>query len=323
LHEDIFNPRPSTLRRIFTGADSLRAGWSVLLYAVLLLAPLSVLREIHHLHPTPKQPTAATHFVTGTETYLSEAASFAYVFFATWLMSLIEHRPNSVYGLGLRGRLPQFLAGLFFGSLSLSLLVVILWKMHLLIFDARLLSGTAAMSYALMWLVAFLLVGISEEYLMRGYLQFTLARGFTGVISLFTPAHSKTLGFWLSALFLSYAFGAGHSSNAGESPIGLVSAGLAGLVFCLSLWRTGSLWWAIGFHCTWDWAQSFLYGVADSGTMIQGRLFSTHPVGDPLMSGGATGPEGSLFVLPILTLVAILILITLPRRTDPPGPPVP
>ncbi len=329
MHEDILDPhlptdpRPSLLYRIFIGADGLRAGWSLLLYAILLIAPLFILREIHPAHPTPKQPTSATHLVTGTETYLSEAASFAYVFFATWLMSLIERRPNSVYGLGLCGRLPQFLAGLFFGALSLSLLVAILWKMHLLVFDARLLSGTAAMHYALIWLGAFLFVGLSEEYLMRGYLQFTLARGLTGIASFFAPAHSKTIGFWLSALILSYAFGAGHSSNAGESPIGLVSAGIAGLVFCLSLWRTGSLWWAIGFHCTWDWAQSFLYGVADSGTMIQGHLFSTHPVGDPLMSGGATGPEGSLFVLLILTLVAILILITLPRRADPSGSPVP
>ena len=37
------------------------------------------------------------------------------------------------------------------------------------------------------------------------------------------------------------------------------------MVFCLSLWRTGSLWWAVGFHAAWDWAQSFLYGVVWNG----------------------------------------------------------
>ncbi len=88
------------------------------------------------------------------------------------------------------------------------------------------------------------------------------------------------------------------------------------MVFCLSLWRTGSLWWAIGFHTSWDWAQSFLYGVADSGIIAQHHLLATHPAGKSLLSGGATGPEGSIFVLAILTLIAVIILFTLPRTNQ-------
>src|SRR5208282_1390693 len=102
-------------------------------------------------------------------------------------------------------------------------------------------------------------------------------------------------------------FGLGHGKNPGESPIGLLGAGLVSLVFCFSLWRTGSLWWAIGFHASWDWAQSFLYGVADSGWMAEHHLLATHPVGKPILSGGATGPEGSIFVLVILGLITLII----------------
>jgi len=76
------------------------------------------------------------------------------------------------------------------------------------------------------------------------------------------------LGFWTSAVIFSIRFGLGHGKNPGESPIGLFSSGLTAMVFCLSLWRTSSLWWAIGFHTSWNWGQSFLYGVADSGTMF-------------------------------------------------------
>ena len=130
---------------------------------------------------------------------------------------------------------------------------------------------------------------------------------------LFRARHANTFGFWTAALLLSILFGLGHSSNQGESPIGLLSAGLIGLVFCLSLWRTGSLWWVIGFHAAWDWAQSFLYGVADSGTMVEHHFLATHPVGKSLMSGGSTGPEGSVFVLLILALVSLVIVFTLPR----------
>jgi len=85
------------------------------------------------------------------------------------------------------------------------------------------------------------------------------------------------------------------------------------MVFCFSLWRTGSLWWAIGFHASWDWGQSFLYGVADSGLMVQHHFLATHPVGKPLLSGGTTGPEGSIFIIAILVLASLIILLTLPR----------
>src|ERR1700723_2602061 len=108
-------------------------------------------------------------------------------------------------------------------------------------------------------------------------------------------------------------FGLGHGRNPGESPIGLLSAGLASMVFCFSLWRTGSLWWAIGFHTSWDWGQSFLYGVADSGLTVQHHLLATHPAGKPILSGGTTGPEGSIFIVAILALVTAIILFTLPR----------
>ncbi|HTU60556.1 MAG TPA: hypothetical protein VMF89_19025, partial [Polyangiales bacterium] len=80
-----------------------------------------------------------------------------------------------------------------------------------------------------------------------------------------------------------------------------------------SLWRTGSLWWAIGLHAAWDWAQSFLFGVADSGSVSAYRLMSTHPVGSPWLSGGATGPEGSVFVLPVMLLITLVAVLTLPR----------
>ncbi|MFZ0283652.1 MAG: CPBP family intramembrane glutamic endopeptidase [Terriglobales bacterium] len=133
---------------------------------------------------------------------------------------------------------------------------------------------------------------------------------------IFHTGHSSALGFWTSALLFSIVFGLGHRSNPGESPIGLLSAGLGGMVFCLSLWRTRSLWWAIGFHTSWDWSQSFLYGVADSGLTTQYHLLATHPVGKPILSGGTTGPEGSIFIVGALLLVTVIIFLTLPRACE-------
>ena len=49
--------------------------------------------------------------------------------------------------------------------------------------------------------------------------------------------------------------------------------------------------------------------------MVQHHLFATHPVGTPLMSGGTTGPEGSIFVLLVLALISLLIIFTLRGKT--------
>jgi uncharacterized protein len=315
--EPIPAPQPSVLHKIFIGKDGLRAGWSLLIFIALFAAIAFCVNVIGHRlfpHDAKTAKTAADMSATPRAVFVPESIGFLVTLLATWIMSKIERRPISLYGLGFNRRLPHFFAGLAWGVICLSLLVLTLWKTGLLIVDSRLLSGSDIFRYGGIWLFGFLLVGLFEEYSTRGYLQYTLTRGLAALYQwAFKTCHSQALGFWTSAVFFSILFGLGHSKNPGESPIGLLSAGLAGMVFCLSLWRTGSLWWAIGFHATWDWSQSFLYGVADSGTMVQHHLLATHPVGRPIFSGGATGPEGSVFILAVFALIALIILFTLPR----------
>ena len=72
-------------------------------------------------------------------------------------------------------------------------------------------------------------------------------------------------GFWQAAWFTSTLFGFGHTGNNGENWIGIFAAAFIGFVFCVSVWLTGSAWWAIGCHASWDWAETYFYGTADSG----------------------------------------------------------
>jgi hypothetical protein len=313
------SPEPSALRKIFIGRDGIRAGWSLLIFIAMMVAFALAARFIlHKIHPGPDTAQGMQDEMGKPRVLLlSEAIQFLLVLLASWVMSRIERRPHSVYGLGGDRKAAHFLAGLAWGGICLSLLVFSLWKSGLLVIDSRLLFGNDIVRYGAIWLLGFVLVGLFEEYLTRGYVQYTLTRGLAGLYEwIFKTRHSVALGFWTAALLMSLLFGLGHGSNPGESPIGLLSAGLAGFVFCFSLWRTGSLWWAIGFHATWDWSQSFLYGVADSGMMVQHHLLATHAVGKPILSGGTTGPEGSVFILAIFVLIALIIFFTL-RRTRP------
>lgn len=308
--------KPSLAHKTFIGPDGLRAGWSLLIFIALFAAlGYGVSRIALAIYTPPKEAHMTEHL--GPLFLVNEAVPFLLVLLITWIMSRIERRPNSVYGLGGRRKLPLFFAGLFWGIACLSVLILVLWKSGVLVFEGRMMFGNAVLEYGAIWFVGFLLVGLLEEYLTRGYMQYTLTRGLAGLYQrVFKTEQSEAMGFWTAAVVFSILFGLGHSHNPGESPIGLLSAGLAGMVFCYSLWRTGSLWWAIGFHASWDWGQSFFYGVADSGMMLQRHWLKTHPAGRPLLSGGTTGPEGSIYILAIFVLIAVIIAVTLPRNPN-------
>src|SRR5262249_24387501 len=72
--------------------------------------------------------------------------------------------------------------------------------------------------------------------------------------------------------------------------------------FCLTLYRTGNLWFAVGFHAAFDWGESYLYSVPDSGTTVTGHLLNSSFHGSRWITGGTVGPEGSLFVFVMIAL---------------------
>jgi uncharacterized protein len=314
-------PEPPVWHKVLFGPSGLRPGWGLPLFIALIIGLSAttgaIVHKFHHPAKTAVQQTKSGAVVpqSAESMLFGEAISFSLVAIATWIMGRVERRPVGAYGFGGSSKVVPFLAGLAWGAVFLSMLVGALWKAGLLVFDGRLLQGPTILRDGAVWALGFLLVGLFEEYLLRGYLQFTLSRGLASLYNmLFDTTHGEALGFGTAAVILSFVFGLGHGNNPGESPIGLLSAGLIGLIFCITLWRTGSLWWALGFHASWDWAQSFLFGVADSGTMVEGHLFATHPTGRVLMSGGATGPEGSIFILPLLLVITGVVYLTLPSR---------
>jgi len=287
--------------------------WSILLFvaifAAIFVAAMSVLR---HLYPPPRESKAVSE-LSLTSAYINEFLLALVALLSTWIMSKIERRGRT-YGYGGPQRLEKFLAGLGWGVVLISLLVLLLWKSGLLIVERRLIFGRDVLRYGVLWLLAFCLVALFEESVTRGFLLYTLTRGLTRFYQwAFQTRHSATLGFWTSAVILSLVFFLGHTSNPGESPVGLLSVFLAGMFFCFSIWRTGSLWWGVGMHAAWDWGQSFLFGVADSGFMAQHRLLATHAQGQPILSGGATGPEGSILIVGVLALGSLIIVWTLPK----------
>jgi membrane protease YdiL (CAAX protease family) len=315
-------PVGAVVRRIFVGDDGLRAGWSLLLFFILIFAA-SMLTNfiIFHFHLLPKPPKdPSAQPITAKGTLRSDGLTFGLTAFVAWLMSLIERRPWTRYGIKAQRAIPDFFSGLGWGFFCLSSLIGLLLLTHSIVFTGSALHGAGALGSGAVWLAGFLCVGLAEEFLTRGYIQYTVARGISGITRALDPRnrYSHAWGFWVAAfLFSACLFMAAHLANRGETPWGILQVGLAGTVFAYSLWRTGSLWWAIGFHTSWDWAQSYFYGTNDSGLAAAGHLLNSHPAGNAMLSGGSTGPEGSILCTPIFLLIAAIIYYTLPRREYP------
>jgi uncharacterized protein len=285
---------------VFVGKDGLRAGWGALLFVFLYFVFLVLTNFIISPFLGGFRSGVAMPLRVAL---LMEFNQFLPAALATIIMARIEGRSPLAYGFQGKSRAIRLLFGLFWGLIACTVFLLVLWKSGLLAFDGEPLRGSAIVAYGLGWGLMFLMVAAFEESALRGYLQFTLNRG---------------IGFWWGALLLSVLFGFTHRVNPGETPVGLFSAASIGLIFCLSLWYTGSLWWALGFHASWDWAESYLYGTSDSGVVIQGHLLSTHPVGSLLWSGGKTGPEGSILVFALIAvIVAIMVLWWGPRAESP------
>jgi len=335
------------LKWVLFGDQGLRAGWSVALFIVVFFFASAVLGAVVVL--AVAQPLHIDLEVfTPKSALLLEIMQFVPVLTAAAVCALVEGRRIVDYNLTGSRRTVHFFTGLAAGGIALSALVWSLDAGGWLRFGAPSLTGIQIAKYGLVWGLTFLLTALTEEGGSRCYMLFTFTRSTnfwwassaTAALCLFAfvnthangpggvylsaaigvlPClalqlrHSPSTGFWNAAWLTSTLFGYIHTFNSGETWIGIFSAAAIGFVFCASVRLTGSAWWAIGFHASWDWAQTFFYGTADSGLTPTGHFLATSPTGKTFWSGGAVGPEGSVLVIPIV-LIVLLVLVAVHRR---------
>ena len=267
---------------IFLGPGGLRAGWRLLVYlflvAALFFISQVVLNSLHMLGPLRL-------------IFVDKVLFVLEVTLPALFLARLEQRPFAAYGLPARGILDgNFRLGLLWGIASVTLLILLLEAFHAYDFSGLAMHGYRLAKFALFWTAFFLLVALSEEFLLRGYTQFTLG---------------GAIGFWPAAVLLSLMFGGIHLANQGENWMGILGVAIVGFFFCLTLRRTGNLWFAVGFHAAWDWGESYLYSVPDSGTLVPGHLLRSSLHGPRVITGGTVGPEGSVLLLVVMAVVWI------------------
>jgi membrane protease YdiL (CAAX protease family) len=276
--------RNSSLRAAFVGPYGIHAAPRWLLYLVIAYVVFKVEQWL--------LMSVGSHLNTLWWRMMIETIMMLAAILPAFVMAQVEGRPFGDFGLpASRAFARNFWVGALWGIAALSVLMLVLRATGAFTFGSLDLHGVRILKFALYYAVFFLFTALFEEFLLRGYSQWVLTKG---------------MNFWPAAALLSISFGAIHGTNPGEAKTGLVAAGLIGFFFCLTLRRTGNLWWAVGFHMSWDWGESYLYSVPDSGTLVPGHLINSSFHGPDWLTGGSVGPEGSYLVFAVIAALWFL-----------------
>ena len=282
--------KPAIFDTIFLGSEGVRAGWRAGLYISLTLVLLTTLQLLAGALGLPLGLNPRD--LTPGPLLIQEIMLFACALGAAAALGLAEGRSVSKYGLPWRRAFRgHFWQGALWGFGEITFLVLLIAALGGFSLGERVLDGGPALVSAGLWAAAFLMVGLAEEFAFRGYLLTTLSSG---------------MGFWPASVVLSLIFGAVHLGNPGESWAGVLTVGVVGMFFCLTVRRTGDLWFATGAHAAHDFGQAFVYSVPNSGTLIRDPLFNASVEGPVWLTGGAAGPEGSALAFVVLALLFLL-----------------
>jgi len=278
-----FAVQPSYARTVFLGPEGLRTGWGLAFYVGTFYLLQFVARELAWTRDLGAEGLWSM--------MLEELGVLLAAVLPAVVLARVEGRRWGAYGLPVRqafGKL--FWVGAVWGFASISLLLGTMYGLRIFSVGHLAMHGARLLRFAVFWAVFFLLVGLFEEFLLRGYSQFALTRA---------------TGFWPAAVVTSSMFSVIHINNRGEQWPGLLAVAAIGLLFCLTLRRTGSLWFGVGFHAAWDWGETFFYSVPDSGTVFPGHLLKSSLHGPRWLTGGVVGPEGSLLCFIVLGVTAV------------------
>ncbi len=165
-------------------------------------------------------------------------------------------------------------------------------------------SGGALAWSALSWLVANVCIGIAEEFWYRSYVLQTLW---------------KSLGFWPGAIIIALNFAADHYFyKSGENIWDVITLVSLSLLMCYSVLRTGTLWFAVGFHVAFDYMQLFVIGTPNGAQLPAGRLLNVHFEGPAWLTGGVLGTEASFLMYPMIALLWLYVWWRFPAGTRAP-----
>ena len=278
-------------------AGRLRSGWRLGIFTIVLIAVLFVISSLVRV-------VFAIALLANGHARL--APYFADIIFRTILLASalvagwicnrwLEGLPWRALGLTFHSKwLRDFVVGSLIGVASLALAVLIAIAAGRLRFALTREMFLGVLQRLLSTLVLFIVAALFEESLFRGYPLQTVTRA--GLA-------------WFGILITSVVpFAAGHLENPHLTVFSLINTAFAGVWLAIAYLRTRSLWFPLGVHWAWNWAQGSIFGLAVSGVVVSAhQVFQATDNGPAWLTGGTYGIEGGV-ACTIALLLSILFI---------------
>ena len=192
-----------------------------------------------------------------------QTAIVYFCFFGAWITFFLnallkKNRPLfKAYGTGLKGnRIPELLIGLVIGFFMNGILIVFA-MMH---GDIHLYFDRFDFLSFLILFVAVFIQCAAEEIMCRGFIYQRTLRTYRGQ-------------YLLAALVNGVFFGLIHITNNGATPTAIIYIIVCGIQYSAMVYYFDSLWMAMGAHAGWNFTQSILAGLPNSGNVFPYSIF--------------------------------------------------
>ena len=295
-----------------------RMFWRVLvqmmIFAMLTL-PAGIIISLYYRSANPTlDPGAVTRtrlveFISNTPSamFINTLMTGIAVLLSVWVaVRVMDRRKFRDYGMQIdRQWWTELIFGLTLGALLVTFVFLIEWLFGWISIDRILHTGSSGPFIVgfLIFTLNFILVGIYEELLSRGYHLTNFAQGFQWLLN---PRGSIILALVLSAAI----FGVAHAANPEATVMSTVNIFLVGIALLGTGYiLTGRLAISVGVHITWNFFQGAIFGFPVSGTGQESpSIFSITQHGNTIITGGTFGPEGGL-IGTAATLLGMLLII--------------
>ena len=211
---------------------------------------------------------------------------------------LIQKRKMNTVGFQKQGMWKEYLTGLGvgFGIFTAAVLLCVVTG------SLRLegLSETFSIGMFVLFLLGYMIQGMAEEILCRGYFLVSVSRRYPLAVGIFVNA---------------VLFAALHLLNAGISVLAFINLVLFGVFASVYFIKRGNIWGVGALHSVWNLAQGNIYGIRVSGMQTSCSLLSSEMIaGRELIGGGDFGLEGGLAVTIVLVAGTLLLLAARQQR---------
>lgn len=212
-------------------------------------------------------------------------------------VKFVERRPLATIGLTRPGAAGLFLRGHAIGCAAILFVVLASWMAggYEAVSYAKGLKSPAALLNIAILLVCFAVQSSVEELVFRGWQLSAIARKFNVTLAVILT----------SAVFYLLHF------SPGQPWLVTLNLVLFALFACAWALRAGNIWGVMGWHAGWNWllATGFELPVTGLETDTPALLAQLLPIGPDYLTGGAQGPEGSIFctLFFVVSIAAMLL----------------